>query len=196
MDLLDAAAQGFQTIDADPAFKIKAIEFLKQWLTGAVFAPYRPQIEWQISAGKWADLLDAFYQVLPFGTGGRRGAVGIGPNRMNLWTLGASVQGHCEYLKIYFPGITDLHVALAYDVRQFEDKRKVYNPGLSNPVLHLSSRDFAQFAARVYAANGIRSHILPPDSRRYVATPELSYIIRYLRTHGGLNVSASPNPPE
>ena len=44
------------------------------------FAPYRAQIEWQIAAGKWADLLDAFYQVLPFGTGGRRGAVGIGPN--------------------------------------------------------------------------------------------------------------------
>jgi phosphoglucomutase/phosphomannomutase len=196
MELLDAAAKGFQTIDADPAFKSKAIEFLRHWLTGSEFAAYRPQIEWQISAGKWADLLDAFYQVLPFGTGGRRGAVGIGPNRMNLWTLGASVQGHCEYLKVYFPGVTDLHVALAYDVRQFEDKRKAYNPELPNPVLHLSSRDFAQFAARVYAANGIRSHILPPDSHRYLATPELSYTIRYLRAHGGLNVSASHNPPD
>jgi phosphoglucomutase/phosphomannomutase len=196
MDMLDAAAKGFQTIDADPAYKSKAIEFLKHWLTGAEFAPYRPQVEWQISTGKWSDLLDAFYQVLPFGTGGRRGAVGIGPNRMNLWTLGASVQGHCEYLKVCFPGVTDLHVALAYDVRRFEDNRKVYNPDLSNPVLHLSSRDFAQFAARVYAANGIRSHILPPDSHRYLATPELSFTIRYLRAHGGLNVSASHNPPD
>jgi phosphoglucomutase len=183
-------------VDADPAFRQKAREFLGQWLTGPEFAPYRPQIEWQITAAKWADLLDAFYQVLPFGTGGRRGAVGIGPNRMNLWTLGASVQGHSEYLKARFPGITDLRVALAYDVRQFEDKRKVYNPELPNPVLHLSSKDFAHFAARVYAANGIRSYVLPPDSPRYLATPELSFAIRYLKAHGGLNVSASHNPPD
>ncbi|MBO0697682.1 MAG: phospho-sugar mutase [Zavarzinella sp.] len=196
MDLLAAAQQGFQTVDADPAYRMKALEFLRHWLAGPEFASYRPQIEWQITSGRWADLLDAFYQVLPFGTGGRRGAVGIGPNRMNLWTLGASVQGHAEYLKARFPGVTDLRVALAYDVRQFEDKRKVYNPDLPNPVLHLSSRDFAQFAARVYAANGIRSYILPPDSPRYLATPELSFTIRYLKTHGGLNISASHNPPD
>src|SRR5262245_12166310 len=128
MELLDAATRGFQTVDADPAYRARALDFLKQWPTGSEFATYRPQLEWQIAAGRWADLLDAFYQVLPFGTGGRRGAVGIGPNRMNLWTLGASVQGHCEYLKVGFPGLTDLHVVLAYDVRQFEDKRKVYNP--------------------------------------------------------------------
>jgi len=196
MEPLVAAEQGFRTVDADPAFKRQAAEFLRKWLSGPEFAPYRPQVEWQISASKWADLLDAFYQVLPFGTGGRRGAVGIGPNRMNLWTLGASVEGHCEYLKARFPGVTELRVALAYDVRQFEDKRKVYNPALPNPVLHLSSRDFAQFAARVYAANGIHSHILPPESTRYLATPELSFIIRHLRAHGGLNISASHNPPD
>jgi len=196
MDLLVAATQGFQTVDADPVFKGQALDFLHKWLNGAEFAAYRPQIEWQIATGKWADLLDAFYQVLPFGTGGRRGAVGIGPNRMNLWTLGASVQGHCEYLKARFPGITDLRVALACDVRQFEDKRKVYNPALPNPVLHLSSRDFTQFAARVYAANGIRTHILASDSTRYLATPELSFTIRYLKAHGGLNISASHNPPD
>jgi len=196
MDLLAAASQGFQTVDADPVLKDRALDFLQRWLTAAEYAPYKPQIEWQISAGKWADLLDAFYQVLPFGTGGRRGAVGIGPNRMNLWTLGASVQGHCEYLKARFPGITDLRVVLAYDVRQFEDKRKVYNPALPNPVLHLSSRDFAQFAGRVYVTNGIHAHILPPDSPRYLATPELSFAIRYLKAHGGLNVSASHNPPD
>ena len=80
--------RGFQAIDAEPAYKTRAIEFLSLWLTGPEFAPYRPQIEWQIGAGRWADLLDSFYQVLPFGTGGRRGAVGIGPNRMNSWTLG------------------------------------------------------------------------------------------------------------
>jgi phosphoglucomutase/phosphomannomutase len=196
MDQIDAATKGFQSVDADPVYRNTALDFLRRWLTGSEFVSYRPQIEWQIQAGKWSDLLDAFYQVLPFGTGGRRGAVGIGPNRMNLWTLGASVQGHAEYLKARFPGVTDLRVALAYDVRQFEDKRKVYNRDLPSPVLHLSSRDFAQFAARVYAANGIRTHILPPDSPRYLATPELSFAIRYLKAHGGLNISASHNPPD
>src|SRR5829696_3947003 len=109
MDLLAAAARGFQTVDADPAFRQKAREILGQWLTGPEYASYRPQIEWQITAGKWADLVDAFYQVLPFGTGGRRGAVGIGPNRMNLWTLGASVQGHSEYLRERFPNEREIH---------------------------------------------------------------------------------------
>ena len=81
-------------------------------------------------------------------------------------------------------------------MRQFEDKRKQYNPALPNPVLHLSSRDLAQHAAGVYAANGIHAHILPPDSTRYLATPELSFTIRFLQAHGGLNISASHNPPD
>ena len=141
-------------------------------------------------------LLDSFYQVMPFGTGGRRGAVGIGPNRMNPWTLGASVQGHCEYLRQQFPGGGQLHVVLAYDVRQYEDRRGVYNPDLPNPVLHLTSRNFCEYAAGVYAANGLHSHILPPDTKRYVATPELSFTIRFLKAHGGLNMTASHNPPD
>src|ERR1700754_3325139 len=153
MDLIAAAHSGFETIDADAALKDKALANLATWLTHPDFAPYRPQLEWLVKSAKWSVLLDSFYQVMPFGTGGRRGAVGIGPNRMNLWTLGASVQGHCEYLKQRFPG-TALRVVLAFDVRQFEDKRKVYNPALPNPVLHLSSREFCQHAAGVYAANG------------------------------------------
>jgi phosphoglucomutase/phosphomannomutase len=115
---------------------------------------------------------------------------------MNLWTLGASVQGHCEYLKERFPGVAPLRIALAYDVRRFEDKRKNYNPDLPNPVLHLSSKDIAQYAACVYVANGIHASILPPDSPRFLATPELSFVIRYLQAHGGLNISASHNPPD
>ncbi len=86
-----------------------------------------------------------------------------------------------------FPGVEPLRVVLAYDVRQFEDQRRQYNPALPNPVLHLSSRDLAQHAAGVYAANGIHAHILPPDSKHYLATPELSFTIRYLQAHGGLN---------
>ncbi len=72
----------------------------------------------------------------------------------------------------------------------------MYNPALPNPVLHLSSREFCQHAAGVYAANGIHSHILPPDSKRYIPTPELSFTIRHLQAHGGLNMTASHNPPD
>ena len=99
MGLLGPVAEGFKTVDADPGLKEQALKYLQQWLTDASFVAYRPQIEWLIDKKQWAGLLDRFYQIMPFGTGGRRGAVGIGPNRMNLWTLGASVQGHCEYLQ-------------------------------------------------------------------------------------------------
>jgi phosphoglucomutase/phosphomannomutase len=196
MDLLAQVAEGFRGIEADAALKEQALKFLRQWLTDAEFAPYRPQLAWLIESKQWPGLLDRFYQILPFGTGGRRGAVGIGPNRMNGWTLRASVQGHCEYLKERFPGEEPLRVVLAFDVRRFEDQRRQYNPDLPNPVLHLSSRDLAQYAACVYAANGIHTHILPPDSKHYLATPELSFAIRHLKAHGGLNISASHNPPD
>jgi phosphoglucomutase/phosphomannomutase len=196
MDPLAAARSGFAAIDADPAIKDRALQFLHTWLTHPDFAAYRSQLDHLIQAGNWSVLLDSFYQVLPFGTGGRRGAVGIGPNRMNLWTIGASVQGHCEYLRQRFPGTNPLSVVLAYDVRQFEDRRGVYNKDLPNPVLHLTSRNFCEFAAGVYAANSIHSHILPADARRYVSTPELSFTIRFLKAHGGLNMTASHNPPD
>lgn len=195
MDLMASARTGFATIDADAALKERALQNLEIWLTRPEFADYRPQIEWLGQSGAWSVLLDSFYQIIPFGTGGRRGAVGIGPNRMNLWTLGASVQGHCEYLRQRFPG-AELRVVLAYDIRRFEDTRKVYNPTLPNPVLGLTSRDFCQHAAGIYAANGIQAFILPPDAKRYIATPELSFTIRYLRANGGLNMTASHNPPD
>src|SRR5262245_24200935 len=196
MDLLEQVRGGFQTIEVDDATKNRALGYIKQWLTEPAFKAYRPQLEWLIRSEQWAGLLDRFYQILPFGTGGRRGAVGIGPNRMNGWTLGASVQGHCEYLRERFPGTQPLQVVLAYDVRCFEDCRRSYNPDLPNPVLHLSSRALAHLAVGVYAANGIEAHVLPPDSRRFLATPVLSFTVRYLGAHAGLNISASHNPPD
>jgi phosphoglucomutase/phosphomannomutase len=196
MDLLEQVAEGFQASAAPEAYREVALRFLRVWLTEPDLAAYRPQLTWLIQTKQWTSLLDRFYQILPFGTGGRRGAVGIGPNRMNLWTLSASVQGHCEYLHERFPGAAALRVVLGYDVRQFEDKRKQYNPDLPNPVLHLSSKALAQAAAGVYAANGIHAHILPADSKHYLATPELSFTIRHLQAHGGLNLSASHNPPD
>src|SRR6266481_2277275 len=130
MDHLSLAAEGFKGIEAPQALKDQGLKFLKTWLTDADFAAYRPQLQWLIEQKQWAGLLDRFYQILPSGTGGRRGAVGIGPNRMNLWTVGASVQGHCEFLRQRFPGLDPLRVVVAYDVRRFLDARKVYNPGL------------------------------------------------------------------
>jgi phosphoglucomutase len=196
MSPLDHAAAGFRTISADAAITDRAVHFLDQWLTDPQFTAYRPQIEWLINETKWSILLDSFYQILPFGTGGRRGAVGIGPNRMNLWTVAASVQGHCEYLHEKFPGIEPLRVVIAYDVRRFLDSRKVYNASLPNPVLGLSSKDLCQHAAGVYTANGVHVHVLPPDSPRYMSTPEMSFTIRQLGARGGLNLTASHNPPD
>src|SRR5216684_9321244 len=164
MDAWAQAREGIQSIPVDASVRESALKYLQQWLTAPEFAPYRPQLEWLIREKQWAGLLDRFYQILPFGTGGRRGAVGIGPNRMNLWTLGASVQGHCEYLKERFPGVEPLRVVLAYDVRCFEDARKNYDPNLANPALHLSSKRFAQYAASVYVANGIHACILPENT--------------------------------
>src|SRR5207245_11259173 len=65
-----------------------------------------------------------------------------------------------------------------------------------NPVLHLTSRGLAHHAVGVYVANGIQAFTLPADSQRFLATPELSFTIRYLQAHGGLNISASHNPPD
>jgi phosphoglucomutase/phosphomannomutase len=196
MSLLDDVALGFQQVQAEPAMKTAALRHIQDWLTLPEFAPYRPQLEWLIREKKWSGLLDRFYQVLPFGTGGRRGPVGIGPNRMNPWTLEASVQGHCDYLRQRFSGTSRLRVAVAYDVRRFEDVQGQYHRGLPNPLLGLTSRDLARCAAGVYAANGIDVVFLPPDSPRYLATPELSFVIREMKCHGGLNVSASHNPPD
>src|SRR5438105_4361837 len=149
MDLLDQVKDGFATIQVEESIKIQALKYFQQWIADPGFAAYRPQLEWLVHEKQWAGLLDRFYQILPFGTGGRRGAVGIGPNRMNAWTLGASVQGHCEYLKERFPGVMPLRVMVAYDVRRFEDKRGQYNAALPNPVLHLSSKDLAHQAAGI-----------------------------------------------
>jgi phosphoglucomutase/phosphomannomutase len=116
-EALALAAEGFKSVDADDASKADALKHLRTWLTASDRMAYWPQIYWLVQTKQWSGLLDRFYQILPFGTGGRRGPIGIGPNRMNLWTLGASVQGHCEYLRERFPGADPLRTVVAYDVR-------------------------------------------------------------------------------
>ena len=159
------------------------------------FEPYRPQLTWLIAQQRWSLLLDSFYRVLPFGTGGRRGPVGLGPNRFNTWTLASSVQGHVLYLRERYPQ-QDMTVVIAYDVRIFNDLRGLYARDLPNPLLGMTSRDFAQVAAGVYTANGIRVYMLPEDATTYISTPELSFAIRYLHATAGLNISASHNHPD
>src|SRR5262245_61957697 len=87
MDLLEQVAEGFRSLTAPEPLKAQALRYLRQWLGDEPFAAYRPQIAWLIEQRQWPGLLDRFYQILPFGTGGRRGPVGVGPNRMNHWTL-------------------------------------------------------------------------------------------------------------
>ncbi len=193
---IDKARQGFDAIPLSQAQKDQALTFLEEWLTQPQFADYLPQLEYLIEQENWSLLLDSFYQIIPFGTGGRRGAVGVGPNRINPYTLATSVQGHVEYIKQTFPNQKEYSVVIAYDVRLFKDIRKRYDPKRPNPLMGLTSKDFAQMAAGIYAANGIHSYILKPESQTYLSTPELSFLIRYYKTQGGLNISASHNHPD
>jgi phosphoglucomutase len=117
------------------------------------------------------ELADAFYKNLEFGTGGLRGLMGVGTNRMNKYTVGMATQGYANYLKQVFPG--EVRVAIAYDSRN-------------------NSRFFAETAANVFAANGIRVFLFE-DMR---PTPELSFAIRQLKCQGGVVCTASHNPKE
>lgn len=162
------------------------MQHLERWLDDAAFAPYRPQLLARLERGDWAELLDAFGRELPFGTGGRRGRVGIGPNRLNPHTLAEAVGGHARSLP------RGSLVAVAWDVRRFQDLGGAGVPGVPDPLLGLTSRDLAAEAARVYGAYGIRTAV----AETCHATPELSWAVRRLGASGGLNVSASHNPPD
>lgn len=190
------AREGIAQLDLPDEVVEGALENLQRWLTEPTFAAYVPQIEGLVDAGRFEVLADAFYRVVPFGTGGRRGAMGVGPNRINAWTIGTSVQGHVDWLRARSGDAEDLQVVVGYDVRRFEDVEHVWDPELPNPVLGLSSRDLAELAVRIYAANGVEAIILPRDADRYLSTPELSFTIRALKAHGGVNISASHNPPD
>ncbi|MDP6945882.1 MAG: phospho-sugar mutase, partial [Myxococcota bacterium] len=172
------------------------MENLEDWLSGEAFEAYLPVLLGLIEHGSWDLLLDSFYRVLPFGTGGRRGPVGLGPNRMNPWSVGTSVQGNIEFLRDRWGPDTALAVVIAADVRVFRDLRGSFPEGIENPLSGMTSVDLAQAAAAIYVANGVDVHMLPPDSSRYLATPELSFLIRRLGAQGGLNVSASHNHPD
>ena len=195
MATLDAARSGFATLAVAPEVRTAALDNLGSWLADPRVADQVPMIEALVRDGAWDLLLDSFYQVIPFGTGGRRGPVGVGPNRINPFTIASSIQGHARYLRERHPEV-DLSVVVAYDVRCYRDALGHYPREVPNPMLGMTSRDFAELAAEVYAANDVTVHILPRGSKAFVSTPELSFAIRYYGAHGGLNVSASHNPPD
>lgn len=190
--LIQEVTDGFHDLKVEDKYKSSAVSFIQQWLTEPQFVDYLPQLTHLISSKHWNFLLDSFYQVIPFGTGGRRGEVGIGPNRINPWTIQASAQGHAQYLlKLHGDAAKTRGVVLAYDVRQFYTN-KFFNDELPNPVRNMKSIDLAQAAAKVYTANGIKIYLF--DEIR--TTPELSFAIRYLHAVAGDMFSASHNPPE
>jgi phosphoglucomutase len=194
--LLKNAQDGFEPINVSAELKSKAVANLERWLTGEAFADARPQIERLIENENYGALFDAFFQQIPFGTGGRRGPVGFGTNRINPFTISTSIQGHCDFLRRRLGATTELSVVVAYDVRVFRDLRRNYDASRPNPLLGITSKDFARIAAQVYAANGIRVWFPSPERKTYPSTPELSFTIRHLAAHGGLNISASHNHPD
>ena len=172
-DLLNKSKEGFAALDVAEKYQISALKWLEIWLTEAAFGDYVPQIRYLIENEQWEFLLDSFYQVIPFGTGGRRGLVGIGPNRINTWTIQASAQGHSQYLlKQYGEEARRRGVVLCYDVRRYEQKGP-YDDNQSNPVMGLDCKQLAVTAAEVYAANGIKVFMF--DDVR--STPELAFAI-------------------
>lgn len=175
-----------------------AAEALRLWLSGNIPLADPEWIGRHLLDDHLGLLFDAFWQILPFGTGGRRGPVGYGPNRMNTATVGMTVQGHCDYLRKMYGAQRELTVVVANDVRVFHDIAGRYRfLGASHPLLNASSRSFARLACEVYAGNGITAYFSEPEAAdALLSTPMLSYVIGELGAAGGINLSASHNPPD
>jgi phosphoglucomutase len=144
---------------------------VQSWLTGNFDEEVKTKIR-EMQSGGGEELADAFYRNLEFGTGGLRGIMGIGTNRMNKYTIGMATQGYANYLKQSFPN-ENISVAIAHDSRN-------------------NSRFFAETTANVFAANGIQVYLF--EEMR--PTPELSFAIRHLGCKGGVVCTASHNPKE
>ena len=150
----------------------KVMEKASQWLAPEFDPETRQQVQWMIDNDP-ESLSESFYRSLEFGTGGMRGLMGPGTNRMNIYVIGMATQGLCNYIKRNFPDRDDLKVAIAHDSRN-------------------NSRLFAETTAKVISANGIHAYLF--ESLR--PTPELSFSIRHLGCQSGIVVTASHNPKE
>ncbi|MDX9696660.1 MAG: phospho-sugar mutase [Bacteroidales bacterium] len=147
-------------------------EKANKWLNSEIDQDSKKQIENMIQHDQ-NELIESFYKDLEFGTGGLRGIMGVGTNRMNIYTVGMATQGLCNYLKKQFSSLKQIKVAIAYDSRN-------------------NSRFFAEKTASVFSGNGIKAYLF--DSLR--PTPELSFAVRYLGCQSGIVITASHNPKE
>jgi phosphoglucomutase len=142
------------------------------WLSGNYDAATKKQVS-DLLVNNEKELIESFYRDLEFGTGGLRGIMGAGTNRMNIYTVGMATQGLSNYLKREFAGISQIKVAIAHDSRN-------------------NSRLFAETAANIFSANGFKVYLF--DALR--PTPELSFAIRYFQCQSGIVITASHNPKE
>jgi phosphoglucomutase len=186
-----------EEIASQPSGGPAAAETLRSWLNAA--QPFVPAGELARFAERAPAglIVDSFRCDIPFGTGGRRGRVGIGPNRINPRTLALTVAGHCEFLRKTTDS-DDLLVVVANDTRVFSDINELHTfMGADWSLLGTSSRSLALLACQLYAVYGVETVMTAPgDDEAYMPTPELSFAIRDLRAAGGLNVSASHNHPD
>jgi len=175
-----------------------ASERLRSWMFGNLPFTYPEILERHLDENRLSLLFDAFWQTLPFGTGGRRGRVGYGSNRLNPTTIATTVQGHSDYLRASFPGAKQLTVIVANDVRVFNDFAGAYEfLGSKHPLLGISSRSLGKLACEIYAGNGIAAYFAEPEADfALLSTPELSYLIGRVKAVAGVNISASHNPPD
>ena len=148
-------------------------ERAKQWLSPAFDEETRTEVKAMLDAEDKSALIDAFYQNLEFGTGGLRGIMGAGTNRMNKYIVGMATQGFANYILKAFPGEEGLSVVVGHDCRN-------------------NTRLFAETVAAIFSANGIKVYLF--ESLR--PTPEISFAIRKLGAKAGVNVTASHNPKE
>lgn len=145
---------------------------IEDWLTPSFDERTRQEVQDLIDSNEETELTDSFYKDLEFGTGGLRGIMGVGSNRMNKYTIGKATQGLSNYLKKQFPD-QEIKVAVSYDSRN-------------------NSQAFGQLVANVFAANGIKVHLF--TSLR--PTPMLSFAIRHFGCQSGVMLTASHNPKE
>ncbi|GIM58531.1 phospho-sugar mutase [Capnocytophaga canimorsus] len=148
-----------------------SIKAAKSWLTDSFDAETKQKVQ-ELLNGNPEELQESFYKNLEFGTGGMRGIMGIGTNRINKYTLGKNTQGLSNYLKKSFPN-QEIKVAIAYDCRN-------------------NSQTLAKIVADVFSANGIKVFLFS----ELRPTPELSFAVRYLQCQCGIVLTASHNPPE
>ena len=144
-----------------------------EWLSPAYDEETRKEVQAMLDNEDKTPLIDAFYRELEFGTGGLRGIMGAGSNRMNIYTVGKATQGLANYLNECFKDLEQISVVVGHDCRN-------------------NSRLFAEISANIFSANGIKVYLFE-DLR---PTPEISFAIRHLGCQSGVNITASHNPKE